>query len=259
MEKTIEKTLGKPKRLAVLAGIIIAVAITGCASSKNQEELAQRRAIVDDYAAIILLQDQDSANFDKALLAVHAYLADASAEQKTAAQDTIEDMIAQLKTDSAACESYEISKELGQMLEAHQISRVEYQMNADSRYTYLQDYIQDLTYLEEYLSYADEGDAFMEDLQVTYRFMEEEQRLMRHYNFIGINYWFAGWGEEETAYIRQAVLDKLTSFSAQDVQWQDSRDAVEESMNACLDQVEELYNEWTAYIGESWEEQNQMH
>lgn len=253
-----EKTMKKTKRLAIFAGIIIAVGITGCTSSKNQEELAQRKAIVDNYAEIILLQDQDSANYDKALSAVEAYLADPSTEQKNVAQDTIQDMAAQMETDSAACESYEISEELGQMLEAHQISRIEYQMNADSRYTYLQDYIQDLTYLEEYLSYADEGDAFMEDLQVTYRFMEEEQRLMRQYNGIGINYWFAGWGEEETAYIRQEVLNQLTSFLTEDMQWQDSRDAVEESMNACLDQVEELYNEWTAYIGESWEELNQM-
>lgn len=253
-----EKTMKKTKRLAIFAGIIIAVGITGCTSSKNQEELAQRKAIVDNYAEIILLQDQDSANYDKALSAVEAYLANSSTEQKNVAQDTIQDMVAQMETDSAACESYEISEELGQMLEAHQISRIEYQMNADSRYTYLQDYIQDLTYLEEYLSYADEGDAFMEDLQVTYRFMEEEQRLMRQYNCIGINYWFAGWGEEETAYIRQEVFDQLTSFLAEDMQWEDSRDAVEESMNACLDQVEELYNEWTAYIGESWEELNQM-
>lgn len=249
----------KTKWLSVLAGILIVTGIAGCASQKEQEELAECRAIIDDYAKIILLQDQDSANFDKALSAVGVYLADASAEQKNAAQDTVQEMIAQMETDSEACETYEISEELGQMLETHQISRVEYQMNADSRLTYLQDYIQDLTYLEEYLSYADEGEALMEDLQMTYQFMAQEQQLMRQYNGIGIHYWFAGWGAEETAYVKQEVLDKLTSFSAEDVQWQDSRDAVEASMNACLDELEVLYNEWTAYIGESWEELNQMH
>lgn len=247
----------KAKRLAVLAGILIVMGITGCASKKAQEELAQRKAIVDDYAKIILLQDQDSAKFDKALAVVDAYLADASAEQKNAAQDTIQEMIAQMETDSAACETYEISEELGQMLEAHQISRVEYQMNADSRLTYLQDYIQDLTYLQEYVSYADESDADRKALQTYYDFAVEEQRLMRSYNYIGINYWFAGWGEEETAYIRQEVLEQLVSFSFADAQWQDSRDAVEASMNGCLDSLEELYNEWAAHIGESWEELNQ--
>lgn len=254
MEKKYKKTI----RFIVLAGILIVTGITGCASKKKQEELAGRRAIIDDYAKIILLQDQDSARFDKALSAVDTYLADASAGQKTVAQDTIRDVIAQMETDSAACESYEISGESGQLLEDNQISRVEYQMNAESRYTYLQDYIEDLTYLEEFLSYAQEGEAFMEDLRMTHQFMAQEQQLMRRYNGVGINYWFAGWGAEETAYVRQEVLDKLTSFSTEDVQWQDSRDAVEASMNACLDQLEELYNEWTAYIGESWEELQQM-
>lgn len=248
----------KTKRLTVLAGILIAVGITGCISQKTQERLAERKAIVDDYAKIILLQDQDSANFDKALSAVDAYLADASAAQKTAAQNAIQEMIAHMETDCAACEAYEISGELGKLLERNHISRVEYQMNADSRSIYLQDYIQDLTYLEEYLSYADEGDVFMKDLRTTHQFMAEEQQLMRRYNCVGINYWFAGWGAEETEYVKQEILDRLISFSAEDIPWQDSRDAVETSMNACLDELEALYNEWAAYIGESWDELNQI-
>lgn len=254
MKKGIEST----KILAVLTVIIIAVEITGCGSKKDKSDIAERKGIIDDYAKIILLQDMDSANFDIALLAVAAYIEDTTTVQKTAAMEAVEDMIAQMEVDSAACETYEISEELGQILEKHQISRVEYQMNADSRYTYLQDYIQDLAFLGEYLEYADEGGIFMEDLQTAYHFMAKEQRLMRAYNYTGINYWFAGWGAQEQAYIRQEVFDKLESFSAEDMQWEDSRDAVEESMNACLDEVEKLYNEWAAHVGESWDMLNQM-
>lgn len=36
------------------------------------------------------------------------------------------------------------------------------------------------------------------------------------------------------------------------------RRAVKAAMNAYLDQVEELYDDGTAYIGESWEELNQI-
>jgi len=247
------------RRAAVLFTVlIISLGAIGCESKKTENDIAERKMIIDDYAEIIFLQDQDSAYFDQALSAVSAYIDDITAEHKAAAIDALEGTIAQMEADSAECDSYAISEEFGQILEKHQISRVEYQMNADSRYTYLQDYIQDLTYLEEYLAYAEDGEAFMEDLRMTYRFMEEEQRLMRAYNYTGINYWFAGWGEEETEYIRQEVLDKLQSFFAQDAEWENSRDAVEASMNGYLDQVEELYNEWTAYIGESWEELNQM-
>lgn len=253
-----ENKSGNKKIAMLIITFLIVLGAVGCESKKTNSDITERKMVIDDYAKIILLQDQDSANFDAALSAVGAYIDDITIKQKAAAMEALASAIEQMETDSAECESYEISEEFGQILEKHQISRVEYQMNADSRYTYLQDYIQNLTFLEEYLTYADEGEVFMEDLQRTYRFMEEEQQLMRAYNYTGINYWFAGWGEEETAYIRQEVFDKLVSFSADDVQWEDSRDAVEASMNACLDQVEALYNEWTAYIGESWEELNQM-
>lgn len=253
-----ENKSGNVKTAMLVITFMLVLGTVGCESKKTDSDIIERKAIIDDYAKIILLQDRDSADFDKTLSAVGAYIDNRTTEQKAAAMEALAGTIEQMETDSAECESYEISEEFGQILEKHQISRVEYQMNADSRYTYLQDYIQDLTFLTEYVTYSDEGEAFMEDLQMTYRFMEEEQQLMRAYNYTGINYWFAGWGEEETEYIRQEVFDKLVSFSAEDVQWEDSRDAVEASMNACLDQVEALYNEWTAYIGESWEELNQM-
>lgn len=239
---------------ALTAAIVLSVA--GCTSKQEKNDMAECQAIIDDYAEIILLQDKDSAHYDSALSAVKSYLDDTAQEQKTKAMGQIEGIITLMETDSRECTSYEAADTFAQMLEKHGISLAEYQMNADSRYTYLQDYIQDLTYLQEYVSYADESEAYMKDLQTYYEFALKEQQLMRSYNYIGINYWFAGWNADAAAYVRQAVLDRLVSFSGEDVQWQDSREAVESSMNACLDQLEELYNEWTAEIGASWEAQN---
>lgn len=241
----------KRKIICVLGAVMIIAGIAGCAQAGGGKDWEERKAIIDDYAAIILLQDQDSAQFDEALAAVNAYLEDATAEQKEETEALLEKIIQQLQDDSGGYEPYEPSEELGQMLENQGISLEEYQINADSRYVYMQGFIQDLAYLQEYLDYADEGDAFMEDLESVCRLMTEEQKYIRAYNYTGINYWFAGWGEKEAEYIRQQVLDKLKSFSAGDAQWLDSRDAVEARMNTYLDSVEELGDQWAAHIGES--------
>lgn len=253
-----EKTMKIRMKAVLLAAFLTASGVGGCASGSDSSNIEERKAIIDDYAGILLLQDEDSAGFDEALAAVGGYLESPTAQQKKAVMEVLEDTISQMEADSADCKSYEASQEFGQMLEKQGISLVEYQMNADSRYTYLQDYIQDLEFLQEFLEYSDEGEAFMQDLKMTYYFMSEEQKQMQGYNYTGVNYWFAGWGEEETAYVKEQVLDKFKSFSAEDAQWKESRDDVEAAMNAYLDEVEELYDDWTAYIGESWEELNQM-
>lgn len=240
-------------KAVLLTMVVLIVGAVGCASG-GSTDIEERKAIIDDYAKILLLQDKDSAGFDEALAAVGEYLENPTAQQKETAMEALEDTISQMEADSADSASYEVSQELGQMLENQGISLVEYRLNADSRYTYLQGFAQDLAYLQEFLEYADEGEAFMKDLEMTYYFMSEEQKLMQSYNYTGVNYWFAGWGDEETAYVREQVFDKLKSFSAEDAQWRDSQDEVEADMNAYLDEVEALYDDWTAYIGASWEE-----
>lgn len=255
------KKMGNNTKKAVFwaAVLVLAAGAAGCASGSDNNDVKERRAIIDDYAAVILRQDGDSADFDEALSAVDAYVENPTAQQKEAAMTALEETIRQMEADSEACAApFEASQELAQMLERQGISLVEYQMNADTRYSSLQGFAQDLTFLQEFLEYADEGGAFMEDLEQTYAFMVREQELMRGYNYVGINYWFAGWGEEETAYVREQVLDKLQSFTAQDAQWRDSRDAVEADMSAYLDEVEAVYDEWTAYVGASWEELKEL-
>lgn len=240
--------------LSVLSVVVlIAVGIVGCAPADSGKDWEEREAIIDDYAAILLLQDQDSARFDEALAAVNAYLENTTAGQKEETKALLDKIMQQLQDDSSGYEPYEPSEELKQMLENQGISLEEYQINADSRYIYLQGFIQDLVYLQEYLDYADEGGSSMEDLERVCYLMTEEQKYIRGYSYTGVNYWFAGWGEKEVEYIRHQVLDKFTSFFAEDAQWLDSRDAVEARMNTYLDSVEELGDQWAAYIGESME------
>ena len=238
--------------LSVLTVVLIIGGITGCGLIGGGKDLEERKAIIDDYAAILLLQDQDSARFDEGLAD------NRTAEQKEAAEALLEELIQQLQADSSECEPYEPSEELKQMLENQGISLEEYQMNADSRYIYLQGFIQELAYLQEFLKYADKGDIFMEDLERVCYMMTEEQKYICAYSYTGVNYWFAGWGEKEVEYVRQQVLDKLTSFSAQDAQWLDNRGAVEARMNTYLDSVEDLDDQWAAYIGASKEEAEEI-
>ena len=252
------KMMSKIKCMNIIIGAAVIMGAAGCASQKDSAEMEQRKAIIDDYAKIILLQDKDSANYDKALEAAGTYIEDPSQAQKIAALQTIQNITEQMDADSKECKPIEISDELGQMLENNQISRAEYQMNADSRYTYMQDCIQDLEYLREYLSYADEAEWAMDDLKSVYDLMSDEQELMREYNYAGINYWFAGWGDAEKEYIGQEIFEKLVSFSAEGFLWRDSRDEVEAVMNGYLDELEKLYDEWAAYVGEEWDELNQM-
>lgn len=241
---------------AVALGILPAALMFGCGSKNDSQNLEERKAIIQDYAGIILLQDQDSARYDHVLKAIASYLEAPSPEQKEAAQMIIEEAVRQMDADSEACGTYEVSEELSRMLQDQGISREEYEMNAGSRYTELQGFLQDTVFLEEYLEYADLGEVFMEDLERAYDFMSEEQKIMQSYHYTGINYWFAGWGEQEVECVKEQVLDKLVSFRAEDGSWESSQDAVVARMNAYLDRIEELNSRWAASVGEAWDELN---
>lgn len=243
----------KYKKVCVFVVVLALVAITGCAAIGGKD-LKEHKAIIDDYAAILLLQDQDSARFDDALAAVNVYLENPTAEQKDTTEVSLEEIKQQLQDDGSGYEPYEPTEELKQMLENQGISLAEYQLNADSRYLYLQGFVQDIAYLQEFLKYADKSDIFMEDLERVCSMMTEEQKYIRGYSYTSVNYWFAGWGEKEVAYVKEQVLDKLKSFFAEESQWYDDREVVEARMNTYLDSVKELDDQWAAYIGESKEE-----
>lgn len=248
----------KKRRLrGVLPAVfLVLAAVAGCGADRAGE--AERRAVIDDYAQIILLQDQDSAGFDAALAAVDDYVKNDTPEQKEASLARLAAAAAQMERDSGACAAYEAPEGFAEVLERQEISLTEYQINADTRYHSLQGYLQELTFLEELLFYADEGEAFREDLERACDYITAAQKMMRAYNYTGINYWFAGWGEKEREYLKEQVYDQLQSFAAEDAAWEESRDAVEARMNTYLDGLEEINDAWAASLGESWEDLNRL-
>jgi len=236
----------------------VSLCLAGCLQGTSKKDREERKAIIDDYREIILLQDRDSARYDQALAAMDPYIESPTLQKKAEAADTLWEILEELKAESAAFESYTISGELEQMLENQGISMVEYQFNADARYAQLEAYIQNLSFLDWYLEYADVDSQAMSDFISAAERYKNYQKEMRAYNYIGINYWFAQWGEEEEEYIKNQVLNRLESFAAEDAKWEDSREAVEEKMNACLDRVEEQLEQMTEFLRDSREQLYEM-
>lgn len=247
------------RREAVLLTVLgLTAAVFGCSSETSRGKFDERRAIIDDYAGIMLLQDRDSSGFDEALAAVGTYLENRTLEQKEASGRIIEETIGRMEEDIAASGTYTVSDELAGMLKNQGISRTEYEMNANSRDDALREFIQELVYLQEYLEYADTGATAMEDLESAYGFASEIQEINCGYQYTGVNYWFAGWGEEEVSYVEQQVRSQFQSFHAEDAKWLDSRDEVEAQMNVWLDRYEAVNGALAESVGNSWEDFKQM-
>lgn len=96
----------------------LTAAVFGCSSETS-------RAIIDDYAGIMLLQDRDSFGFDEALAAVGTYLESRTLEQKEASGRIIEETISRMKEDIVASGTYTVSDKLAGMLKNQGISRAE--------------------------------------------------------------------------------------------------------------------------------------
>jgi len=213
--------------------------------------LEERKAIIDDYKVIVLEKDGDSAKFDQALALLEEYVENSGLEKKEETAEAFWKIEEEMESDSAAFVPYEVSEEMEKLLGSQGISVVEYKSGANFRYTELEDYIQNLSFLGTYLEFSDMDQMAMEDLAAAVRRYQEYQKVQRAYCYTEINYWFAPWGEKEAEYIKEQVLDHLTSFGAQDARWEHDQDRVEEKMNGYLDEMEGLLNELADFLGES--------
>lgn len=240
-------------RYIVFAAVCL---LAGCGGKTGPDSGSQ--AIVDDYAEIILQRDADSADYDSALSAVGNYLEKKDSETLKAAESLLRDTIDRMKKAAEKTEPYQMDDDFEELLKKHNIEPEEYVMNADERSQNLQHYVESLEVLNEYLSYEEEDSLTRDALAKEYEMVVKIQEVFRRYDYCGINYWFAGWEEEETAYVREQVHDKLKSFSAVEEVWQDDRDAVEQRMEIYLNEVEELSGEWADYIGEYQDELYQL-
>lgn len=242
----------KRKRfLALLAGILLLAQISGCKAG-DKKDREEQMAVIDDYGEIMLLQDEDSARFDHALESVKVYVEEPGPEHREEARKVLEEAIGQMEEDRESGVPYELPKELGQLLENQGISGAEYKINADTRYQYLDGYLEDLGHLLLYIDYSEANEEFMEDLEFSYSCIAEHQKQARAFNYTGVNYWFAPW-EGQEAYVKEQVLDRFVSFKAEDFHWEKSREEVENRMNLYLDRIEQLMGEWSSYIWHSKE------
>lgn len=236
-------------RAYIFCMLAVCIVLNGC--GKKEEQKAEYQKIADDYADLILTEDEDSRNYETALSAVGNYLEQKDENSKEEAKQIVEDVIEQMEEASEEIKPYAMEDGFEDLLKKYGIEPEEYLMFADERKEELYDYLTTLRTLEEYL--GEEDAAFSEALEKEYEMAANTQEIMKSYQYCGINYWFAGWEEEAADYVKEQVYDKLTSFSAEGEAWQDSREAVEERMTQYLDRLEELVNEWSGYLGEQQE------
>lgn len=256
---------GKAAQAAGLM-LLVMVVLAGCgsgrtgsrqdmpAAGKMQKSAKGYQIIVDDYAQIILRQDQDSARYEQALEQVGIYLEQPGREPLQAARDEVQSAVQELEQAAADISPYQPEEGFAELLAESGISYVEYAANADSRSESLYDYAQTLKNLDEYLRYEEQNDFTRGELQFLYEMSCEEHRITKGYCYYGINYWFAEWGEENLPYIEQQILGRLTSFCADEAVWEHSRAAVEQHMERYLNELEGLNAQWAEHLGNYQEE-----
>lgn len=237
--------------------LLVCFLLAGCSAVGGKKKEYYKK-IVDDFAGITLLQDQDGGAYEKALEAVGIYLKDSNQETLNEARAAVSKTIERMEEDSSSMAEYEMDEEFKELLIKYGLDPEEYKINADMRSGYLAGYISSLQYLEYYLENEGTGSVTRESLEFTYQYDVEEQEYMGGFYYSGINYWFAEWGEEETAYVKQQVVDKLQYLTAEDPVWEKSRDAVERRLNVYLDTIEKHMDQWLDFIGENQEDLYQM-
>ncbi|HIZ80188.1 MAG TPA: hypothetical protein IAA17_10420 [Candidatus Lachnoclostridium stercorigallinarum] len=240
------------KLTALSLGLAAAVSASGCSGGRD----VGYRKLVDDFAAVTLAQDQDSAAYDQALAAVGAYLEDSGEETLSAARRAVTETRIQMEEDGAALTPYELDEDLAAVLEDYGLDPEEYVINADMRAGYLSGYAESLKNLEFYLEHesADQESVTRPALEFLYDFRRDYQECTRGFCFYGINYWFAGWEGEALDYVRSQVTDRLRSFVTEESVWEDSREGVERKLDLYLRRMEECQQEFQEYLGEAQED-----
>lgn len=244
----------KGKKAAVfgmLGGAVIA--LSACGSGNRKKEAEDRKTIVDDYAQIMMLQDQDSQAYDQVLEEIGAYLEQPDSDKQEKLLELMENTIQDMEKLTDSYVPYQADQEFAKLLDENGISSAEYEMNANGRYQMLAMYIQDLTFLEFYVESADYDEIAMNELDEAYKEYVENQKDMQGYNYTGVNYWFAGWEAEDVEYVKEQVLKRFLSFSVENPVWETERDAVEVRMNTYLNRIEERLDQSAERLGEKQE------
>ncbi|MCD7907879.1 MAG: hypothetical protein LUH04_09430, partial [Clostridium sp.] len=180
-----------------MPALLAAALLAGCGSGEKTQE--NYKKIVDDYAVFTLEQDQDSADYDKALEAVGQYLKDYDGDSLKAARTEVADTLDRMKTAAAETPPYELSGDLADILTEYGVDQEEYAINGNMRASYLSDYIESLKNLQYYLELEPQSsrDLLRDELEFLCQFQLDSHECEKGFYYYSINYWFAGWDGEQ--------------------------------------------------------------
>lgn len=246
--------MGRKKKTITVFFLIFGFLLpAGCSDDKNENQ-KEYRAVVDDYAEILLKMDQDSSKYDHALESVGKYLEHPEPGALKDARKVLNDAVRQLEEEKNTASGYKMDDEFQKQLSKFGIDAEEYLDYADSRNYGLEEYIGYIQFLDQFLVYEEGNNMSCEELEFQYKNMLESQRVMRECSYAEINYWFAGQNKEIVDYVKENVLERLESYHTETPVWDDDREAVERRINVLLDEYEELVEEQARHIGEVSEE-----
>lgn len=220
---------------------------------KNMEETGDYQTIVDEHARLFLPMDQDGSVYDAALEKVGRYITGkiAQAEALEILQDTVETF----RDEKEGLEAYTVSEEFGSLLMEYGILPEEFEAFGNSREPQLQSYLTDLESISGYLENADEyayqyrSVVFWHDLCET---LQDSHR--GYYYYSGVNYWFAGWKDSQTAYVQEQVIDRLESYIPEGCTWETDREVIEQKTMHYLDLADDCVELAAEFEGQEREE-----
>lgn len=234
--------------ILLLGGIILVSA--GCQASGEAEE-SDYQMVVQDYAELILKQDELSGVYDVALDAVGSYLD--GDEELGAAEQQVEEAINVLNDYIDTYIEYELTDEVTESLGLCDINAQEYKWVNNVAILDVEDYMTYLGTLYLYLSYETEEYTQTEALSYRYELLVTEQELNKLYTYCSINYWFAPWEDDMLVYVEDEILSQLESIDIEDYSWENDRDSVETKGEKYMLEMEEVKEKYAELVGEQQE------
>ena len=230
---------------ALTAVIVLCLAVlSGC----GKKDMDVSKEMIDDFRSMIQASDNLSSHFNTALTAVEEYLSSPSEEGRKKASDACRE--AQRKMDEDVSLTYEMSGTVKDCLEEKGISAADFMVPYQTMESEKDGWLEFLTnisyYLDEYIPAMGEiPEEIKQFCRLDREYFEENTRFM----FYGINSLFAGLTDEELEYLNKNVLDSLKCFYPPDVQWEKTSEAADQKMEACMEQMEEIYMKMSAVYG----------
>lgn len=208
---------------------------------------------IDTVGSVFLAQDAASVRYEGALDQVKAYIEEDTAENMALAEEALQNEIEYFVGCIEDYENPDISAELEKELEENGLLAEDYRALCDTGLEDINQYIQYLGYLQEYLEMEKETDIVHDDFVFLYECDVRLQDLSRRFGCVSVNYFFAELEEEQLEYLQDTVLADLESFSFDDIGWSSDRSELELKLEVYLSQIENQLTDIAVNIGAGME------